>query len=343
MSKPMEKSSLLVPGIGQVIEAKYYRLAGDKVECRLCPNFCSIAPGKVGICRVRKNEDNKLWSLCYGETTSVAIDPIEKKPLYHFYPGSQILSISPNGCNMRCPFCQNWEISQVEAPTQPITTADLVQACRKHKLLGVSYTYTEPLIWFEYLLDAALAVHKAGFKNVLVTNGMIEEEPLRDLLPLIDAMNIDLKSIKPEVYKKVLHGDLKAVKRTIEISKQKCLVELTNLLVSNLNDSKEEISELIRYVASLGRDTILHFSRYFPQWKFDQPVTADSTLEYAYDEAAKELDFVYLGNVAGTRGSNTYCPKCKTLLIERVLYHTKIGHLVNSACQKCGNQINLVM
>ncbi|MEO0226290.1 MAG: AmmeMemoRadiSam system radical SAM enzyme [candidate division WOR-3 bacterium] len=326
-----------------MVEARYYKTLNGKVECLLCPHHCKIEPGKTGVCRVRMNKDRKLWATAYGQTTSIAIDPIEKKPLYHFFPGSQILSIAPNGCNMRCPFCQNWEISQEEVSTRSITFEEILHLCQKYRLIGVSYTYTEPLIWFEFLMDVGRKVHEAGLKNVLVTNGMIEEEPLNELLPVIDAMNIDLKSIRAETYRKILHGDLEAVQRTIELSRSRCLVEITNLIVTGLNDAQDEIVELIDYVASLGRNTVLHFSRYFPNWKFDAPMTPDKVLNFAYNEAVKKLDFVYLGNIAADYGANTCCPECKSILIERVFYHTKIKGIKNGVCQNCNTRLNIIM
>lgn len=325
-----------------MIEAKYYQKADAKLECLLCPHHCKIAPGGTGICRVRINRDNRLWAASYGLTTSVAIDPIEKKPLYHFHPGKPILSIAPNGCNMQCPFCQNWEISQEEVRTEAITPEALVALCKKHSLIGVSYTYTEPMIWFEFLLDAGHAVRQAGFVNALVTNGMIEAAPLDELLGVIDAMNIDLKSIRPEVYRKTLHGDLSAVQRTIDKSKRRCLVEITNLIVSGLNDDEQDIIDLVDYVAGLGRDTVLHFSKYFPNWKYDQPPTADRILDFAFKKASEKLDFVYLGNVSANYGSHTYCPKCKHLLIERHFYTTRVLGLKDRRCQACGTQVAII-
>jgi len=327
----------------EMVEAKYYQASNGQLECLLCPHHCKIPAGGYGICRARLNKDDRLWAVNYGQTTSIAIDPIEKKPLYHFFPGSQILSIAPNGCNMKCPFCQNWEISQAEVATEEISTEAIVALCRKHQLIGVSYTYTEPMIWFEFLLAAGRVVRQAGFVNALVTNGMIEEAPLDELLEVIDAMNIDLKSIRPEVYRKTLHGDLSAVQRTIEKSKQRCSVEITNLIVSGLNDQEDEIDALIDYVAGLGKDTVLHFSRYFPNWKYDQPPTADRLLNYAFKRASEKLDFVYLGNVAADYGSNTYCPKCKNLLIERHIYETRVLDLKDCRCEKCGTEINITM
>ncbi|MEO0191096.1 MAG: AmmeMemoRadiSam system radical SAM enzyme [candidate division WOR-3 bacterium] len=325
------------------IEAKYYEAFEGYVQCRLCPHQCKILPGKKGICRARINEDNKLWAIDYGETTSIALDPIEKKPLYHFYPGSQILSIACNSCNMKCPFCQNWEISQVEVNTEYLSPEMLVKIYKEHPSLGVSYTYTEPLMWFEYLFDAAKLIRENGGKNVLVTNGLINEEPLRELLPLIDAMNIDLKSINPDIYKKKLGGDLDTVKRTIEISHKFCHIEITNLIVTGLNDKSEQIDALIDYVAGVNPEIPLHFSRYYPNYKYTKPPTPTDTLFEAYEKARKKLKYVYLGNVPGEDGSNTYCPKCGALLIERMYFKALIKNLKGSNCAKCGEKINVIL
>jgi len=324
-------------------EAKYYETADGYVQCKLCPHRCKIQPGKLGICRARKNEENKLWAIDYGETTSVALDPIEKKPLYHFYPGSQILSISCNSCNMRCPFCQNWEISQVDVPTQYLSPEMLLKIFHDHGGIGVSYTYTEPLMWFEYLLDAAKIIRANKGRNVLVTNGLINEEPLKELLPLIDAMNIDLKTMNPNVYKKKLGGDLDAVKKTIEISRAGCHIEITNLIVTGLNDKEESIDQLIDYVAAVDINIPLHFSKYYPNYKYTRPPTNTHILEHAYDRAKAKLNYVYLGNVPVDEGSNTYCPKCKNLLIERLYFKALIKGLKDGGCAKCGEKINIVI
>jgi pyruvate formate lyase activating enzyme len=325
------------------VEARYYKVFEGYIQCQLCPHECKILPGKKGICRARINEENKLWAIDYGETTSIALDPIEKKPLYHFYPGSQILSIACNSCNMRCPFCQNWEISQVDFRTEYLSPEMLVKVYREHPSLGVSYTYTEPLMWFEYLLDAAKLIRENSGKNVLVTNGLINEEPLKELLPVIDAMNIDLKSLNANVYKKKLGGDIDAVKRTIELSQKACHIEITNLIVTGLNDKTDEIDALIDYVATVNPEIPLHFSRYYPNYKYTKPPTSIDTLMNAYEQARKKLKYVYLGNVPGEDGSNTYCPKCGNLLIERMYFKALIKGLKDAHCAKCGEKINIII
>ena len=325
------------------VEARYYEVQGDLIECRLCPHACRIAEGKTGSCRSRKNEGGKLWSLTYGASTSVALDPIEKKPLYHFHPGQPILSIACNACNMRCPFCQNWQISQQEAPTQDLPPDILAKVYQDHPSLGVSYTYTEPLMWFEYLLEACRRIRELGGKNVLVTNGLINEEPLLELLPLIDAMNVDLKTMNPKAYQKKLFGDLAAVQRTIEIGRTRCHVEVTNLLVTGLNDKEADVDMVIGYVAGLDRNLPLHFSRYYPNYNYKRPPTSDRILEYAYEQGRKKLNYVYLGNVPAEEASNTYCPSCHALLIERMHFQAILKGLNGKKCSACGADIAIVL
>jgi pyruvate formate lyase activating enzyme len=244
---------------------------------------------------------------------------------------------------MRCPFCQNWTISQDEVQTQFIPPETLAKILQEHSSVGIAYTYTEPLMWFEYLLDAGKCIHDVGGKNVLVTNGLINEKPLRELIPLIDAMNIDLKTMDEEVYQKTLHGDLPAVKRTIEIAREHCHIEITNLLVTGLNDKKKDIKALIDYVASVDKTIPLHFSRYYPNYHYDKAPTHVKRLEYAYEQAKLKMDHVYLGNVPAEDGSNTYCPECQNLLIERMHYQALPLGLKGSTCKKCGTKVNIVV
>jgi len=326
-----------------MIEAKYYKKitkAGKElIKCELCPNYCVIAEGKVGVCLARKNIGNKLYAINYGEVVSIAMDPIEKKPLYHYFPGAPIFSVATFGCNLQCPFCQNWEISQEKAESKYYSPEDLVKTALTYPTIGIAYTFTEPLIWFEYLLDVMKIAKKSGLKNVLVTNGMINSEPLNELLPLTDALNIDLKSIREDFYKDFIKGDLSAVKHTIETAKKTCHIELTNLIIPTKNDSREDISDLVDYCASLGRDTVLHFTRYFPYHKVNFPHTPEKTLLEAMEIAKKKLDYVYLGNIGG-HDNNTYCPKCNNLLVNRGYFNTiATGLKDNNICNKCGNKI----
>ncbi|MEW6227309.1 MAG: AmmeMemoRadiSam system radical SAM enzyme [Bacillota bacterium] len=322
-------------------EASFWQKEEDgTVACFLCPQCCKIRPGRVGVCRARKNIDGALYSLIYGEITSFGLDPIEKKPLYHFYPGWDILSVGTRGCNLACGFCQNWHISQRDAETRGISPEELAEVAaeyaRRRRSIGVAYTYSEPLIWLEFVIDAAKLVHERGQKNVLVTNGEVNEEPLRELLPHVDAMNIDVKAFTESFYAKVCHGRLAPVLRTAEIAKKAgCHIEITNLIVPGYNDSPDEIKELVHWVAcSLGDDTPLHFSRYFPAYKFDAPPTPVDTLRMARGIALEELKYVYMGNVPRGEGDDTRCYNCKEVVIERdgfdlVAYNVKDGKCPN--------------
>ncbi len=271
------------------------------VHCLLCPHNCRISPDKTGICRVRKNDDGKLYSLIYNEFTSIHLDPIEKKPLYHFYPGSHILSVGTFGCNFRCLHCQNWEISQSnqgDAPTHKITPESAVALAKKDDSIGIAHTYNEPLINYEWVFETAKLIHKENLKNVLVTNGYINEQPWENLLPFVDAANIDVKSFRDEFYKKICSGRLGPVLRSVEIMvKRNKHVEVTYLLIPHQNDSEQEIEDMVDWLSSVNPEIPLHFSRYFPQYKMDEPETPIATLEKAKKIALKRLKYVYLGNV----------------------------------------------
>lgn len=323
-------------------EAKFYRKLDNKIECLLCPQECIIAEKKTGLCRVRKNINGILYATTYGKISSINLDPIEKKPLYHFYPGSKIISLGAIGCNLKCNFCQNWHISQEDAPLSLLSPSEAVEIALKYKEnIGISYTYNEPLIWYEYVLDVAKLAKEKNLKNVLVTNGFLKEEPLRELLPFIDAANIDLKSFNFEFYKKICKGKLDSVLEAIKIFKEYCFVEITNLIIPTLNDSLEEIENLVFWIAeNLGKDTPVHFSRYFPNYKLTLPPTPLETLEKAYNIATKKLDFVYLGNVWDREKSSTFCPGCKELLIERQGYNTRIVNLEGNTCKNCKRKIS---
>jgi pyruvate formate lyase activating enzyme len=299
-------------------EALYYEKQTDNsVRCLLCPNFCRIAEGKSGSCRSRKNIKGTLYAINYGRTTSLSLDPIEKKPLYHYYPGSQILSLGANSCNLHCEFCQNYEISQAECPTSALSPSELLQIMQEKNLKQVAFTYTEPFTWYEFILDCAKLFQPHDIKIVLVTNGYINPEPLAELLPSIDAMNIDLKSINADFYKKICHGNLKPILETIKTAFASCHIELTNLLIPGLNDKENEIQTLIDFVAEVNLNIPLNFSKYFPRWKCKQPATSDVALISAYKLAKEKLSYVYIGNMQTDKYSNTSCPNCNKLLIDR--------------------------
>ncbi|MFH1201792.1 MAG: AmmeMemoRadiSam system radical SAM enzyme [Candidatus Omnitrophota bacterium] len=274
-------------------------LVSNRVHCNLCPQSCIIPPDKTGFCRVRKNIRGELYSLIYEEATSISLDPIEKKPLYHYHPKEFILSVGTRGCNLACQFCQNWEIAQVsDAPTQKITPEFIIQEAKRLNSFGIAYTYNEPFIWYEFVYDTAKMARDQGLENVLVTNGFVNKEPLEKILPLIDAMNIDLKSIDELFYEKYCFGRLAPVLETIKLSQKHCHIELTNLVIPTLNDCDENFIGLVNWVyENLGRDVPLHFSRYFPCYKMTLPPTPVETLKRAHQIAKEKLKYVYLGNV----------------------------------------------
>jgi pyruvate formate lyase activating enzyme len=326
-------------------EAEYYRMdAKGSAACRLCPQQCRIAPGQTGFCRVRVNEGGRLIAANFGKAASIALDPIEKKPLYHFHPGGMILSVGSNGCNLDCDFCQNWQISRGDAPTAPVTPEELaalaIEAARNQDSIGLAYTYSEPLLWFEFLKEVMPLVRKAGLKNILVTNAFLEPEPWEEILRWTDAANIDLKAFSPEYYQRLCHGRIEPVLANIRTAYGRVHLELTTLLVPGGNDAPEEVAALARWVAQLDPEIPLHLSRYHPAYKMELPPTPLETMEAARRVAAEHLRFVYLGNTAGAQ--HTFCPDCGLLLIERDGYRAR-SKLTRPACPDCGRKIPLIV
>ncbi len=271
------------------------------VKCLLCPHHCRIAPGRSGRCRARKNIGGQLIAWSYAKVTSIALDPIEKKPLKQFFPGSFILSAGSFGCNFHCGFCQNWTIAQQEAPHQlilPEEMARLASDATKRGNIGLAYTYNEPLVNYEYVMDCAGLIHRLGLKNVLVTNGFINMAPLEELLPLIDAMNIDLKAWNSKFYKDICGGDVEVVKSVIARCANFCHIEVTTLLIPGLNDNESEIHALAAWLAGIRPDIPLHLTRHHPDYLMQEPgPIALSRLQNLAAIARKELQHVYLGNV----------------------------------------------
>ncbi len=318
--------------------ARYWESLNGKVKCTLCPRECVIPPNKRGFCRIRKNIDGKLIAFGYGEVVSIANDPIEKKPLYHFYPGSYIISLACNGCNLACLHCQNWQISQRDCPTEFVSPEDLVRIAKRYNSEGICFTYTEPLIWFEYIIDVAKIAKKDNLHIVLVTNGQINPEPLEELIPWVDAMNVDLKSMKDEFYKKIaVGGSLEATLHTIKESYKKGVhVEITNLIIPTLNDSEEEIQSLVDFVYEIDPDIPVHFTRFFPHNKLTNlPPTPIKTLLKAKEIAQKKLNFVYVGNIPDEDLNTTFCPDCGEKLITRRGFFTVINRIKNRKCPNC--------
>jgi pyruvate formate lyase activating enzyme len=250
------------------------KLADGRVACHLCPHECRIKEKGFGICHTRQVQGGTLYAVNYAQVASMAYDPVEKKPLYHFYPGRTIFSMGGNGCNLGCLFCQNWEISQEVVPTCHLDPEKAVELGGQQGSIGIAYTYSEPLMWFEYVLDCAKIARQKGLKNVLVTNGYINPQPLDLLIPWIDALNLDIKSMKEDFYRKLCRGTLHPVLHTAEAASARCLVEITNLVIPTHNDSDEDFQQLVDWIAErLGPDTPLHFSRYFPHYKMEAPAT----------------------------------------------------------------------
>lgn len=327
-------------------EAQFYKLIDKEkgiIKCLLCPKECLIKNGEVGFCRARKNINNKLYSLIYAKISSSGFDPIEKKPLYHFLPGSSVLSLGTVGCNFICFFCQNWTISQgniENIPVENLSPEKAVQLALQNNSPGIAYTYSEPLIWYEYVLDTAKLARKNKIKNILVTNGFINHEPLIELLPYVDAMNIDLKSFRDSFYQKYCKGNLSSILKTIELSRKYCHIEITNLIIPGLNDSEEEIKDMTNWIASLDPKIPLHFSRYFPCYQMDIPATPISTLYKARDIAKKKLKYVYIGNINDVEANTTCCSQCKKPLIERTGYNIiNLGIDKKGRCKYCGEKV----
>lgn len=332
-------------------EARFYEPGGDgAVYCRLCPHECRILPGERGSCGVRKNLGGVLFSENYGLVSSLHLDPIEKKPLYHFHPGVNILSLGSIGCNFHCNFCQNCEISQTTIDEyrfaqqrSPDYIADLAMTTKGN--LGMAFTYNEPVVYFEYMCDIARKVMEAGLKTVMVTNGYLLTKPLEELVPLIDAFNVDLKSFTDQFYKTVSGGHLRYVKDSLlRIRESGKHLEVTNLLIPSLNDDVRHFREMVRWIArELGQDTVLHLSRYFPAYKSTVQKTSLNLLFNFCREASEHLSYVYLGNVTGSESQNTICSNCHKMVISRFGYFVQSGGLDGSGnCRFCGHKIAVI-
>lgn len=329
-------------------EAMFYeKLEKQKVRCLLCAHHCIIADGKHGICAVRENRAGTLYSLVYGKVISMNIDPIEKKPLFHFYPASTSFSIATVGCNFRCIHCQNYEISQYpkehvgKIPGEDVTPEQIVDAAIRSGCKSISYTYTEPTIFFEFAYDCAQLAHKRGIKNVFVSNGYTSPEATKAIAPFLDGNNIDLKG-DDEFYKKICGARLKPVLDTIKQMKDLGVwVEVTTLIIPSYNDSGETLKWIAGFIKSVDPTIPWHVTQFYPTYKLlDQPRTPIKTLRRAREIGLEAgLKYVYEGNVAGEGGENTYCPKCGELLIERFGFYIRNNKIVDSECFKCKTKI----
>jgi pyruvate formate lyase activating enzyme len=326
------------------------RMPDNKVQCKLCPRMCVILPGRTGVCRARKNENGELWSLVYGSIVSMAADPIEKKPFYHFWPGSSAFSIAAPGCNFKCLHCQNWSISQVsveEVPYEDISPERLIELTKRYNCQGIAHTYTEPTIWTEYAIDVGKLAHRENLYNVYVSNGYISIDALQELRPYLNGANVDVKAFTDDFYRKVCGvPSIRPVLETCEWMVEHGIhLEVTYLVIPRENDSPEEIRKFCKWVAEkLGPEVPTHFSRFYPHYKMsDREATPVRTLERALGVAKEEgINYVYIGNVPGHAGDNTYCPKCGELLIERYGFDVTRWRLKDHRCPKCNAEINIV-
>lgn len=329
-------------------EAMLYEKLDEKlVHCHLCSHRCKIKNSKFGICRVRQNIDGQLYTHVYGEVIASHVDPIEKKPLYHFLPGSSSYSIATIGCNFRCGFCQNWQISQPKKGDgsnligQQLLPKEAVENAQRSNCKSISYTYTEPTIFFEYAYDTAKLAKEAGLYNNFVTNGYMTGEALKTINPYLDAANVDLKSFNEDFYKKICHGHLQPVLDSIRLMKELNIwVEVTTLIVPGQNDKDEELNDIAKFIAGVGKEIPWHISRFHPDYEFtDSPSTPTETLKKAQEMGKSQgLRYVYLGNVL--EGSDTYCYNCGALLIERGYFRPEGLDIEDSRCPSCATTID---
>lgn len=333
-------------------EALFYeKTDGNVVKCLLCPWFCELKPGQTGICKVRENREGQLITYVYNQVAAMGTDPIEKKPLYHFFPGQNILSIGEVGCNLQCSFCQNHQISQCFGSDfhgfHTVNAEQILKAAlNTRNNIGVAYTYNEPFTFYEFMFDTAKRVKEKNLKNVVVSNGYINPEPLKQILPFIDAFNIDLKAFDNDFYKTFTKGKLTPVLETLKlIASNPSHLEITNLIIPDLNDDDKKFEEMVKWIAGeLGPHIPLHLSRYFPQHQLALPPTSVIKLQHFFSIAKHFLQHVYLGNVNNEKYASTRCHHCQALLIERNHYLTTIVQEdFSGICRKCGTPAHVIM
>jgi pyruvate formate lyase activating enzyme len=327
-------------------EAMHYIQTPRGIKCKLCPQACDIAEGETGDCQTRVNTEGKLYSISYGNPCAVHVDPIEKKPLYHFLPSSTAFSIATAGCNLACLNCQNWSISQVsplKTRNYDLMPEQVVSDCKSYKCSSIAYTYTDPVAFYEYTYDTARLARAQGVRNVFISAGYINEKPLREICQVLDAANIDLKSFSDEIYEMLNAGTLEPVLKSLKIFHEEGVwLEITNLLVPEWTDDLDMIKKMCDWLYDNGLyDCPLHFSRFQPQYKLTKlPPTPYETLERARAIALESgINYVYIGNVPGTDAENTYCPRCKEIVIERKGFHIGKNNLDHGKCGKCGEEI----
>lgn len=326
--------------------SKYYIDTPKGVKCQVCPNDCIIKEGELGDCHSRINYKGKIYSIGYGNPCSINIDPIEKKPLYHFLPESKAFSIAVAGCNLACLNCQNWQISQVgpkETRNYDLMPPEVYKQAKKYECQSIAYTYSEPIAFYEYFLDSSKIAHEQGIKNVMVSAGYINEKPLREVAKYIDAANIDLKSFDDEIYARLNAGKLQPILDTLKILKDEGVwLEITNLIVPEWTDNLDMIKRMCAWLYKNGfEDSPLHFSRFSPLHKLTHlPSTPVNVLNKAREIAQNAgLKYVYIGNVPGSNAQNTVCPKCKKIVIERKGYRILQNNIINGKCGSCNEAI----
>jgi pyruvate formate lyase activating enzyme len=333
-------------------EARWYKkLSDDKVRCDLCNHHCIIQDNKRGICGVRENKNGTLYSLVYGKIIASHVDPIEKKPLFHFYPGSYSFSIATVGCNFKCTHCQNSDISQMPAENyqimgQEVFPETIVQLAERNKCASISYTYTEPTIFMEYAVDVAKLAKEKGLKNVYVTNGYMTEEVLNEIYPYMDSANVDLKGFTEEHYKNICGARLKPVLDSIRLMKKLGVwVEITTLLIPTVNDSDDDLKGIAEFIFSIGAETPWHISRFHPTYKMlNIPSTPVRAIIKAREIGLNAgLRYVYTGNIPGDNGENTFCYKCGKMLIQRYGYNIGNINIKASKCNFCGADIDILL
>ncbi|MGD2088456.1 MAG: AmmeMemoRadiSam system radical SAM enzyme [Candidatus Aminicenantes bacterium] len=347
-SLALMEGTLLFPAVKNefVREAKYYeKQAEKKVTCKLCPHECRVADLERGTCGVRENRGGTYYTLVYGNPCSAHIDPIEKKPIFHYYPTTEALSIATAGCNFVCKFCQNWEISQKrpeQVQSMKFFPERVIDVAQQRNCKTVAHTYSEPVVFFEYMLDCAIEGKKRGVPNVMISNGYIQEKPMRELCKYLGAVKIDLKAFTEKFYKEMCDGTLKPVLDTLLVLKdEKIWFEIVVLIIPTLNDSKKEISDMTRWIVKeLGPDVPVHFSRYYPTFMLKNiPPTPPATLHQARQVAMDNgVKFAYVGNLVSD-AENTYCPSCGKVLIERLRYHVNLRGMKGNQCKYCNEVI----
>lgn len=347
IKSPLLSDSFIPEGQNNKVLAMFQEETPRGIMCRICPNECILKEGELSECHNRRVLNSKLYTLAFGNPCSVNIDPVEKKPLYHFFPGSRAFSIATAGCNLSCLNCQNWSISQ----TGPENTRNydlmpdaVVKEAEKHKCRSIAYTYSEPVTFYEYTFESAVLAKRAGIKNIVKSSGYINAEPLKKWCTVIDAANIDLKSFNDNTYIRLSGGKLQPVLDSLKIFKESGVwLEITNLIVPSWTDNIDEIGEMCKWLSENGfRDTPLHFSRFYPTYKLEQlPPTPLEILTKAADIAHSEgLKYVYIGNVPGNEKANTNCPSCGNTVIERQGFTVTLNNINNGKCNKCGAPVS---